>query len=174
MPKENLIYGILYVRVVDMKGDRINLEGLRRTSKAISAKYARASLKVDDVLLAIRGTYGRIAIAPAELEGANITQDTARIAPLPGVTHDWIATYLRSTIAQNYFKPVARGVAVKGVNIGDIRPMLVPLELFWNSSWSFSLGCDLSSNTSIVAATQTYAKALTCRNNACVGTCRQV
>ena len=128
MPKENVPDGIPYVRVKDMKGDRIDLQALHRTAPEIAAAYARASLKPRDVLLAIRGTYGRVAEVPNELDGGNITQDTARLAVSDLVYHRYVSTLLRSPDAQNYFKRVARGVAVKGVNIADVKltPIMLP------------------------------------------------
>jgi type I restriction enzyme S subunit len=127
MPKDNVAEGVLYVKVRDMRGDRIDLEGLHRTSHEIASKYARASLRPGDLLLSIRGTYGRVAVVPPELDGANITQDTARLAILPQLASLYVAYWLRAESSQQYFKRVARGVAVKGVNIGDIRPMPVPI-----------------------------------------------
>src|SRR5678815_4947751 len=74
-----------------------------------------------------RGTYGRVAEVPKELEGGNITQDTARLAVTPLVDHRYVAVCMRSPDSQNYLKRVARGVAVKGVNIADVRLMPIPL-----------------------------------------------
>ena len=51
MPKEHIKDGVPYVRVKDMKGWTIEVAGLKRTSPEIAAKYARASLKVGDLLL---------------------------------------------------------------------------------------------------------------------------
>jgi type I restriction enzyme S subunit len=115
------------VRVRDYPRDAIELEGLKRTSHEIASKYKRSTLREGDVLLAIRGTFGRVAIVPRALDGANITQDTARIAPLESLDRRYLAAYLRSDDAQRYFRAVARGVAVKGVNIGDLRTMPIPL-----------------------------------------------
>ena len=128
MPKEHVPDGIPYVKVRDMKGDKINVSSLQRTSPAIAAQYARASLKAGDILLAIRGTYGRVAEVPPELDGGNITQDTARLVPSRFVDRRYLALFLRSEYSQEYFKSVARGVAVRGVNIGDVRlcPVLLP------------------------------------------------
>lgn len=127
MPKEHIADGVLYVRVRDYPRDVVELDGLKRTSPEIAARYKRSMLRPGDVLLAIRGTYGRVAITPPELDGGNITQDTARIAPLPELESRFLAAYLRSENAQRYFRRVARGVAVKGVNIGDLREMPIPL-----------------------------------------------
>lgn len=127
MPKENVDDGVLFVKVRDMRGDSIDLNALHKTSYEIASKYARASLKTGDVLLSIRGTYGRVAVVPPLLDGGNITQDTARIAVSREFKHEFVAAFLRSEEAQRYFKRVARGVAVKGVNIGDVRPMPIPI-----------------------------------------------
>jgi|GEM_PF-257973 len=121
MPKQHISDGVPYVKVKDIKGDRIDVPALNRTSPEIAAKYARSSLKEGDLLLAIRGTYGRVAEVPEGLDGANITQDTARLVLSPSIDRRYIAIHLRSTFSQNYFKDVARGVAVKGVNIADVR-----------------------------------------------------
>lgn len=74
----------------------------------------RSSLRGGDLLLAIRGTYGRVAEVPPELDGGNITQDSARLDVTEQLNHRYVATFLRCQDAQNYFKRVARGVAVQG------------------------------------------------------------
>jgi len=127
MPKENVAEGVLYVKVKDMKGDRIDVGSLHRTTAEIASKYTRASLQTGDLLLAIRGTYGRVAETPPELNGGNITQDTARLDVTRLVDHRYVATCLRNPDCQNYFKRVARGVAVKGVNISDVKTTPIPL-----------------------------------------------
>ena len=128
MPKENFSGGVLFVKVKDMKGDRIDLKSLHRTTPEIAAAYPRSSLRPGDVLLAIRGTYGRVASVPEELDGGNITQDTVRLEFTSLLNRDFLMTCLRSEDCQNYFKRVARGVAVKGVNVADVRtcPILIP------------------------------------------------
>jgi type I restriction enzyme, S subunit len=127
MPKEHITDGVPYVRVKDMKGWTIDVAGLNRTSPEIAAKYARASLQTGDLLLAIRGSYGRVAIIPPELSGGNITQDSARIACHPAIDHRYLLYYMGGSVANHYYTQVARGVAVKGVNIGDLKSMPVPI-----------------------------------------------
>jgi type I restriction enzyme S subunit len=127
MPKEDVEHGVLYVKVKDFKGDRIDLGSLHRTTAEIANKYRRSALRPNDVLVSIRGTFGRVAIVPQELNGGNVTQDTARVAVVHDVDFNYVAYWLRSPDCQNYFKAVARGVAVRGVNIGDIKPCPLPL-----------------------------------------------
>ena len=77
MPKENVHDGIPYVRVKDMKDDRINVDALHRTTLEIASAYSRASLSPGDLLLAIRGTYGRVAEVPDNLAVCRREADTA-------------------------------------------------------------------------------------------------
>lgn len=127
MPKEHVDDGIPYVKVKDFPSGSINVASLRRTAPAIAAKYERSTLRSGDVLVSIRGTYGRVAIVPDELAGGNITQDTARVTPSDAVDGRFLAYFLRSKAAQDFFGEVARGVAVKGVNIGDLRQLQCPV-----------------------------------------------
>lgn len=127
MPKDNVDGGVLFVKVRDFKGDRIDLESLHRTTSEIANQYRRSALKPEDVLVSIRGTFGRVAIVPKELDGGNITQDTARVAVLGDFEFRYVAYWLRAPGCQKYFKTVARGVAVRGVNIGDLKPCPVPV-----------------------------------------------
>lgn len=126
-PGPNIESGVPYVRVLNMRNDVLALDDLHRTSPTIAAQYARASLEPADVLVSIRGTYGRVVLVPDELKGANVTQDTARVALLPQLRPDFVALVLRSPWAQHHLKKVARGVGVKGVNIADLREVPVPL-----------------------------------------------
>lgn len=126
-PGPDLDGGVPYVKVKHIRDERVDLESLHRTSTEIDDKYKRSRLVGGDLLVSIRGTYGRVAPVPDELAGGNITQDTARIAPV-GVRASYIQKYLQGPAAQTFFAEVARGVAVKGVNIRDLRqtPVRVP------------------------------------------------
>ncbi|MEU8285917.1 restriction endonuclease subunit S [Micromonospora sp. NPDC048905] len=129
-PGPHVSDGIPYIRVINMRGDRLALDDLHRTSSHIDAQYARSRLASGDVLVSIRGTYGRIVRVPPVLVGANITQDTARLAFLDQVDPDFACIYLRSAFFQRHLRRVARGVAVKGVNIGDLREAPFPVPPF--------------------------------------------
>src|SRR5205814_1567148 len=126
-PGPDVPEGVPYVKVKHMVGDRINIAELQRTTPEIDAQYTRSRLARGDLLLSIRGTYGRLALVPDELEGANITQDSARVALLPGIHREFGAAIIRSPYIQKHFESIAKGVAVRGINIRDIRPTAIPL-----------------------------------------------
>src|SRR5205807_2420154 len=78
-------------------------------------------------VLAIRGSYDRAITVSEAVAGANISRDVARIAPLEPLRPTFLRYYLVSPPAADYLRRHARGVAVKGVNIGDLRRMPVPV-----------------------------------------------
>jgi type I restriction enzyme S subunit len=124
-PGPDVANGVPYVRVADFPSGEINLSTVRRTSPTIAAQYRRSSLLPGDVLLSIRGTAGRVCCVPRELAGANITQDTARVTVHKELSAHYMATYLRSPSAQRRMQLAMKGVAVRGVNIGDVRALQI-------------------------------------------------
>jgi len=131
MPGADQDSGVLYVRVVDMKDGGIELANIRRTTPEISNAYRRSLLKPYDVLLSIRGHVGRLAIVPSALNAANITQDTARLA-IKDAEPTFVCECLRTASFQRWMVKHTKGVAVRGINLGDVKQMpiiLPPLNL---------------------------------------------
>ncbi|WP_280230891.1 hypothetical protein [Nocardia cyriacigeorgica] len=118
--------GVKYIRVVDMKDGDILVDDLRSTSPEIAESYRRSRLTSGDLLMSIRGHVGRMATVPDSLDGANITQDTARLAVTGAST-----VYVRECISTAGFKRWmdrhTKGVAVKGINLGDVKQMPIPI-----------------------------------------------
>ena len=136
-PKRPITYGILkpgpdlpdgvpYIRVVDMTDRSIHRAGLRRTTEAISSQYKRSLLREGDLLLSIRGHVGRLAMVEADVAGANITQDTARLA-ITGADPIYVLECLRSPELQRWMKTFTKGAAVRGINLTDVKRIQLPL-----------------------------------------------
>ena len=100
-PGEEVRGGVPYVRVVDMVDGSIDAAGLRRTSPVISR--STSDLYFDDVTCScrIRGHVGRLAIVDDDVAGANITQDTARLA-ICGAEPTYVLECLRSVEVQRW------------------------------------------------------------------------
>ena len=126
-PGPELADGVPYVRVADFPSERLNLDTIRRTSPKIDQEFRRSRLRPGDLLLSIRGSVGRLIVIPMELDGANITQDSARLAIQESVEPRYVLWFLRSNIAQSRMQRAVKGVAVRGINIGDVRALQVPL-----------------------------------------------
>lgn len=129
-PGHDVPGGVPYVRVVDMAGGTVTIHTVRRTSRAIADAYRRSTLRDGDLLLSIRGHVGRIALVPPDLEGANITQDTARLAVVPQIVVEYLAACLASGPMQRLMSRFVRGVAVTGINLGDVKKLPIPVPPF--------------------------------------------
>ena len=127
MPGPDQDEGVKYVRVVDMKGGTIELSGIRTTTEKISNEFRRSLLKPADLLMSIRGHVGRFAVVPPELDGANITQDTARLA-IRSASSIFVRECLRTIGFQRWMAKHTKGVAVRGINLSDVKlmPVIVP------------------------------------------------
>ncbi len=120
--------GVPYVRPTEIDDDRIKLEEIKRTTPEIAAKYRRAMLKAGDLLITIVGTLGKIAVVPPELEGANITQSSARIRLAPKVAHQrYVRQILRSPVAIRQYDYHRLGTGVPRLNIHHVRDLEIPL-----------------------------------------------
>jgi type I restriction enzyme S subunit len=126
MPGEDVDVGVKYVRVVDMKKGGIELSGIRKTTPEISSAFKRSVLKSGDLLMSIRGHVGRLAMVPPELNEANITQDTVRLA-VSGASAVYVREYLRSLGIQRWMAKHTKGMAVRGINLGDLKSMPITL-----------------------------------------------
>jgi type I restriction enzyme S subunit len=127
MPGQHFSDGVLVVKVRDIIGGRVDESNLLRTHPLIDEAYARSRLLPGDVLISIRGSTGRVAIASAALKGANITQDTARVRVKERVAAEFIYHALQSRYAQDFVRLHTIGQAVKGINIRDVRAIAVAL-----------------------------------------------
>ncbi len=126
-PGTGYIGGIPVIKVRDYPNGSILKEGLLLTSPEIEAPYKRSRLQKGDLLLSIRGTVGRIAEVPEFLDGANITQDTARLAIIGSVNHLYVRTILESKFIQRQIKINTTGLAVQGINLGEVRKLMLPI-----------------------------------------------
>lgn len=125
-PGKKLDQGVPYVRGKDIVDGVILVDQLLKTSEKIAAKYERASLKGGDILLGIiRAT--KVAIVPDKLEGANITQGTARFRPSSIIFTRFLAGWLDSPIAQNWLHEHYRGIDMPGLNLRDVRRLPIPI-----------------------------------------------
>lgn len=126
-PGPDIVEGVPYVRVLDIKQNRLHSHQLRKTSNQIAEQYRRSSLLPGDILVTIRGTVGRTCIVPNELKGANITQDTARLAVTMEVETSYVVEFLNTPWAQSWMNHRMLGQAVKGLNLGELRRLPVPV-----------------------------------------------
>lgn len=119
--------GIPVIKVRDFPDGSIHEDNLLLTTPEIEAPFKRSRLKGGDLLISIRGTIGRLAEVPSSLENANITQDTARLSISPAHNRAFIRALLESRFVEKQIQSRITGLAVKGINIGELRKIQIPL-----------------------------------------------
>ncbi|MFO1053919.1 MAG: restriction endonuclease subunit S [Planctomycetota bacterium] len=127
MPGKHCADGVPVIKVKNIKNGEVDASDLLLTAPEIDAQYRRSRLRAGDLLLTIRGTTGRVALVPDALASANITQDTARVSAGESTSSAFLYYALQSVNAQAQIRDHTRGQAVKGINIGDVRRLLLPL-----------------------------------------------
>ncbi|MFF0550920.1 restriction endonuclease subunit S [Streptomyces sp. NPDC004311] len=126
LPGPNVGDGVPIVKGGDVAANRLSLEMLNRTTREIEAGYARSRLKGGDLVIAIRGSVGEVAVVPQELTGANLTQDAARISVDRAVNAGWLRLVLESPAVAHQIQERITGATIKGINIWDLKRIMVP------------------------------------------------
>jgi type I restriction enzyme S subunit len=112
---------------VDVKDGLILKDQVCHTSEEIESKYVRSRLQENDIIISIRGHVGRICIVPKDFQGANITQDTARLDLKNALSPEFAESCFNSAEFQRYINRYVKGAGVKGINLGDLKNLTVPV-----------------------------------------------
>ena len=118
--------GIPVIKVRDFPDGVVLEDDLLLTSPEIEKDYKRSRLIPGDLLFSIRGTVGRMAFVPETLEGAQITQDTARLTIGSNFDPRYVRYMLESPNTVSQVKANTMGLAVQGINLGDLRKVTIP------------------------------------------------
>lgn len=127
LPGPDVDVGVPIVKGGDVAPGRLTLDQLKRTTNEIEANYARSRLRGGDIVYSIRGSIGDAEMVPAEIEGANITQDVARVAPRLEVHGQWLLQALRSTGVFAQLDATAGGATIRGINIFSLKRAQIPV-----------------------------------------------
>jgi type I restriction enzyme S subunit len=120
--------GVPYIRTGDIVDGAIRTEALRHTDPQIAARFPRSRVRSGEIVISIRATVGTTARVPPELEGANLTQGTARISPGEAVTAAFLLEHLRSHSTQQWLQRQVKGATFREITLKRLRelPVRVP------------------------------------------------
>jgi type I restriction enzyme S subunit len=127
LPGPNVEGGVPIVKGGDVSPARLRLEHLSRTTREIESGYVRSRLRGGDLVYAIRGSIGEVAIVPNELEGANLTQDAARISHIAAIHGVWLYHAMKSHGVFAQLEAGALGATIRGINIRDLKRASIPV-----------------------------------------------
>ena len=120
--------GVKCIRVVDMVGGRIDPEQLITTSDVISQSYKRTLLRKNDLVIALRGKIGAVAVIVEELAGANLTRGVAILSANEDFHSGYLSQYLSSKSGKDSIEKNLNGSALQEIPIAALRkiPVIVP------------------------------------------------
>lgn len=114
----NYSEGIPYIRPVDMSDEGgVMPDALQRTAPEIAAGYARSTVRPGDVVVSIGPSFGKVMIVPAGLDGANLTQGTARVAPGRNVTPRFLFWALRAESSRQAWDSHCSGATFRALTL---------------------------------------------------------
>lgn len=124
---ENLPDGVPYIRPADMTDESgiKNAEGLLRTSPEIARSYSRSSIQFGDIVCSIGPSFGKVMVVPECLDGANLTQGTARVAIGSGFVSRYFFWVLRSSGSYQQWESSVGGATFRALNLGPLSETVV-------------------------------------------------
>lgn len=122
-PGEYAPEGVPLIRGKDYSFGWVKPSELFRVSPEIDHPYRRSKVRPNDLLLTIVGAgTGNVASVPEWLDGANITQTTARISVDHGrFDHRFVRALLQSSFGTSAVRHAIKGGAQPGLNIADVE-----------------------------------------------------
>jgi len=98
-----------YIRATDIKFGQIKIEDLVHVPDSVWKSISRYVVEENDVVITIAGTIGDVAVVPAILAGANLTENAAKLVfDHTYVLPSYLSMYLQSPTVQQEFKKLSR------------------------------------------------------------------
>lgn len=120
--------GIPMIRAQDYSKGWVPLEQVYKVGKKVDESYRRSKVKAGDILLTIVGSVGNLAKVPDYLEGANLTQQTARLAfDSSSAIPEFYFNYLKSSLGKREIYKFTKSGVQPSLNLGDVEKFIVPL-----------------------------------------------
>lgn len=124
---EEFAGGVPYIRTGDIVDGKIRSDSLRHTRPQIADGFPRSRVRPSEIVMSIRATVGTTALVPEELDGANLTQGTARIAPGEKFEPTFLLEFLRSPSSQQWIQRQVKGATFREITLTRLRELPVSL-----------------------------------------------
>ena len=117
-----------YVRIVDFKDGRVDKSALHYVPDEVFPRIARYTISSKDIYISIVGTIGLVGVIDGELDGANLTENAAKICDIAAhVDKDYLAAFLRSEWGQHQIRALTVGSTQPKLALFRIADISVPV-----------------------------------------------
>jgi type I restriction enzyme S subunit len=108
-----------------MDGPILDKEKMLCTSAEIASQFRRSEVRLGDIVYALRGRLGDVRAITPELEGANLTQGTARISPALCVHSPYLLWALRNPDVVLRACAESKGTTFMEITLSDLRKIKI-------------------------------------------------
>lgn len=116
-----------YIRVTDFDRMTINTEGLRYLKTETHELIQKYTISKDDVYISIAGSIGKVGIIPESLDGANLTENAAKITSVEGTNNKALCYVLHAPFAQEQIKKSIVSTNQPKLALFRIKRIIVPI-----------------------------------------------
>ena len=92
--------GYPYIRIADINSKGINLDNIKYIPENAAKKISRYTISKDDIFITVAGTIGLVGEVPAELDGANLTENADKLTDIK-INKKYLMEVLNSSLIKN-------------------------------------------------------------------------
>lgn len=93
-----------YIRVIDFENMTVRMNELRYLKSETRERIKNYFINKSDLYISIAGTIGRVGLIPDQLDGANLTENAAKITEIKKYDLKFLAYLMNSYLVQNQIK----------------------------------------------------------------------
>ena len=117
-----------YIRVTDFDNRSIATEQVKYIDEETFKLIRNYTISTQDVYISIAGTIGKVGIIPDDLDGANLTENAAKITNIRGVEKNFLLWLLESEVAQSQMRDATISTTQPKLALFRIENVKFPLS----------------------------------------------
>ncbi len=119
-----------YIRVTDFENMTINLKGLQFLKPETQELISKYTISKEDVYISIAGSIGKVGLIREQIDGANLTENAAKITEIKGIEKKCLNYILNSPSAQEQVKRLTISSNQPKLALFRIERIIIPLPPF--------------------------------------------
>lgn len=116
-----------YIRVRDLDQMSIKTNNLLYLDDETHRRIVKYIITKDDVYISIVATVGLVGLVPEAIDGANLTENCARLTNLKNIKKEFLAFYLNTKNGQDQIKSLTVGTTQAKLALYRIKKIKIPL-----------------------------------------------
>ncbi len=116
-----------YIRVTDFRDIYVELDSIKYISEETFTMISKYTITSDDIYVSIAGTIGKVGMIQENLNGANLTENAAKITNLNFIKSKYIMYLFLSENIQKQMKSLTKTTTQSKLALFRILDMIIPI-----------------------------------------------